>query len=242
MMNWKSLYKLALRILIGSVAISAVLGIVALLLRDLDDFTGRTLGTTLFVSAAALLIMANTVVMESKQRGYFYVSGLGLVMALVALPLFLTALWMDQAPENLWKTGVSIEIVSIVMAHSSILSLRRLPKKYEWTMPLATVLAMALGSLVVGMIWIEDAGSSTWRYAGTLAILVTSITIVIPVIPRLVALEMEGGESSVNRSIHQVRHCPDCGIGLADASDSGRETTCHSCGAVFSVEFSGQSS
>jgi hypothetical protein len=64
-MNWKTLYLVALWVLIGSVAISAGLSIFTLLPGELDVIGVRTLGTTLFVSAAALLTMANTAAIET---------------------------------------------------------------------------------------------------------------------------------------------------------------------------------
>ena len=85
-MNGRDLYKMALRVLIGAVGLSAVLGIIALLQRDLDDWSGKTLGTTLFVSAASLLIMANAGGLEKRTVGYLLISGTGLLAALVALP------------------------------------------------------------------------------------------------------------------------------------------------------------
>ncbi len=168
-MNWKSLYRVALWVLIGSVAISAVLGIFALLSRELDDFGAKTLGTTLFVSAAALLVMSNSAVIEEKPRGYFYLSIIGLVMALVALPILLTALWVDAAEigpgGTLWNTGASLEIASLVTAHSALATLWRLPCRYRFMVPITTALALALGSLIVSMIWTGMGGDAV---SGTL--------------------------------------------------------------------------
>ena len=165
-MNWKSLYRVALWVLIGSVAISAVLGIIALLS---NDFGARTLGMPLFVSAAALLVMSNSAVIEEKPKGYFYLSIIGLVMALVALPILLTALWVDAAEigpgGTLWNTGASLEIASLVTAHSALATLWRLPSRYRFMVPIATAIALALGSLIVSMIWTGMGGDAV---SGTL--------------------------------------------------------------------------
>ena len=234
-MNWKSLYRVALWVLIGSVAISALLGIYALFSRELDDFGARTLGTTLFVSATALLVMSNSAIIEEKPRGYFYLSIVGLVMALVALPVFLTALWQDNAAESHWKLGVSLEIVSIVTAHSALLTLWRLPSKYQFLLPIATALAVALGSLIVIVIWTEESERGLWQIAGTLAILVTAITIIVPVIPRLVALDAP--DAAAGGVTYALRHCPNCGVVLTPGTRAGSKSTCVSCGAPFTVKF-----
>lgn len=223
-MNTKSLYKAALWTLIGSVAISAVLGIIALLLRELDELAARTLGTMLFVSATALLIMANSAAIEKKPLGYVYLSIIGLTMALVALPIFLVALWSDGTIDALWKTAITIEIGSIVAAHSSLLTLWRLPSKYRFVVPIATALAMAIGVLVSMMIWPEDSGDGRWRLIGTLAILMTAVTVIIPVIPRLVALDAPEAGELVGVGSYTLNHCPNCGVALEPSASPGSET------------------
>jgi len=238
MMNSKSLYRAALWTLIGSVAISAVLGIIALLLRELDEWGARTLGTTLFVSAAALLIMANSAAFEKKPQGYVYLSLFGFTMVLVALPIFLVALWTNNPADELWKTAVTFEIASIVAGHSALLTLWRLPSKYRLFLPIATVLATAIGVLVSMMIWAEDSGEGQWRLIGTLAILMTAVTIIIPVLPRLVALDAPNATSGSDEGLWSLEYCPNCGVLLEPGATARTETTCVSCDAVFTVEFS----
>jgi hypothetical protein len=218
-MNTKSLYKAALWTLIGSVAISAVLGIIALLLRELDEWGARTLGTTLLVSATALLIMANSAAIEKRPRGYVYLSLAGLSMAVVALPIFLVALWTENPADALWKTAVTIEIGSIVAAHSALLTLWRLPSKYQLLLPLATAFAVAIGVLISIMIWAEDSGEGQWRLIGTLAILMMAVTIIVPVIPRLVALDAQETGVLPGVGSYTLNHCPNCGRELDSALD-----------------------
>jgi hypothetical protein len=151
-------------VLIGSVAISAVLNIFVLFARELDDFGVRKLGTTLFVSAAALLVMANLAAIETQPRGYYYLSIIGLVMALVALPILLTALWVGGSEigpgGTLWNIGASLEIASLVTALSTLLRLWRPRARYRSMVPVATALALALGSLSVIMIWTGMGGDA----------------------------------------------------------------------------------
>ena len=237
-MNTKSLYRGALWTLIGSVAISAVLGIVALLLRELDEWGARTLATTLFVSAAALLIMANSASIERRPPGYLYLSLLGFTMALVALPIFLVALWTNNPADELWKTAVTLEIGSIVAAHSTLLTPWKLPSKYRIFLPIVTALATAIGVLVSIMIWADDSGEGQWRLIGTLAILMTAVTIVIPVIPRLVVLDAPETMPGSDEGLWSLTYCPNCGVVLEPGTVAGTETICVLCDAVFTVEYS----
>jgi hypothetical protein len=110
-MNVRDLYKMALRVLIGAVGLSAILGIFALLQRDLDGWSFEALLTALFVSAASLLIMANAASLEKRSVGYLLISGMGLLTALVALPVFLFALWLDVDGDWPWRFGASLETI-----------------------------------------------------------------------------------------------------------------------------------
>ncbi len=230
---------MALRVLIGAVALSAVLGIFALLQRDLDEWSAKTLGTTLFVSAAALLIMANAAGLEKRSVGYLLISGTGLLAALGALLVFLAALWLVDdidVDDGLWKFAASLEIISIFAAHSSLLSLRQLSAQYLWLKPIATALGGALAALVIWMIGAEEFESAELRVAGVLSILLLSLTIVIPILSRLAALddpERAEGEAGRQRS-DGVRYCPNCGRAVRA---SGENASCGECGARFAVMF-----
>ena len=235
-MNGRDLYKMALRVLIGAIGLSAVLGIFALLQRDLDGWSFETLLTALSVSAASLLIMANVAGLEKRSVGYLLISGIGLLAALVALPVFLFALWLDVDGDGLWRLAASLETISVLAGHSSLLSLRQLSAKYRWLKPIATVLGGALAALVISMIWADDLGEGKLRAAGVLSILLLSVTIAIPISSRLVALgdpQRAGGEAGRQLS-DGVRYCPNCGRPVRASDD---KVSCGECGAGFTVNF-----
>ena len=183
--------------------------------------------------------MANAAGLEKRSVGYLLISGTGLLAALGALLVFLAALWLVDdidVDDGLWKFAASLEIISIFAGHSSLLSLRRLSAQYWWLKPIATVLGGALAALVIWMIWSGDFGSGKWRAAGVLSILLLSLTIVIPILPRLAALddpEKDGGESERQPS-DGVRYCPNCGRAVRASGEKG---LCGECGAGFAVSF-----
>jgi len=85
-------------------------------------------------------------------------------MALVALPILLTALWVGRSEivpgGTLWNIGASLEIASLVMALSTLLTLWRLPARYRFTVPISMVLSSVLGSLIVIIIWTGMGGDA----------------------------------------------------------------------------------
>ena len=156
--------------------------------------------------------------------------------ALGALPIFLYALWLDADADPLWKFAASLETISVFAGHSSLLSLRQLSAQYRWLRPIATVLGGALAALVIWMIGAEEFESTQLRAAGVLSILLLSVTIVIPILSRLVALddpERAGGKAGRQRS-DGVRYCPNCGRAVRASGEKGG---CGECGARFAVKF-----
>ena len=237
-MNVRILYKLALRVLIGAVGISAVLGIYALLRQDLDTWTFKIIGTTLFVSATSLLIMVNAAGFEKRSVGYFLISGTGLLAALGALPVFLYALWREPDGDDPWKFAATLAIISVVAGHTSLLSLRPLSAQYRWLKPIASALGGALGVLVIWMFWYEKLESAELRTVGVLSILLVSVTIAIPIlsISRLTPgddPDRAGGRAGRQPS-DGVRYCPNCGHAVRASDEKGR---CEECGARFAVRF-----
>ncbi|MDA1348789.1 MAG: hypothetical protein O3A47_07975 [Chloroflexi bacterium] len=235
-MNGRGLYKSALKVLIGTIGLSAALGIYALLRQDLDEWSGKTLGTTLFVSATSLLIMLNAASLEKRSFGYLLISFVGLLAALAALPVFLYALWLEVDEDQLWKSAVSLEVISVFAGHSSLLSLRRPSTRYRSLLPIATSIGGALAALVIWMIWAEEFESKQWRAAGVLSILLLSVTIVTPILSRLAAMDEHGksGGKPVRTGPDGVHHCPNCGRAVRASGGKGR---CTECGAGFAVKF-----
>ena len=88
--------------------------------QDLDNWDFKILATTLLVSAASLLIMANAAGLEKRSVGYFLISGTGLLAALGALPLFLYGLWLEVDNAGLWRSAASLDIISVFAGHSSL--------------------------------------------------------------------------------------------------------------------------
>lgn len=236
-MNDRGLYKSALKVLIGTVGLSAALGIYALLRQDLDEWSAKTLGTTLFVSAASLLIMLNAASLEKRSFGYLLISFAGVVAALTALPMLLYGLWLEVDNDRLWKPAASLEIISGFAAHSSLLSLRRPTARYRSLLPIATIIGGVLATLVIWMIWAEEYESVQLRAAGVLSILLLSVTIVTPILSRLAAIAEHGksGGKTGHKVPHGVHHCPNCGRAVRSSGQKGR---CTECGASFAVKFS----
>ncbi|MHC4931506.1 MAG: hypothetical protein ACYTGV_04875, partial [Planctomycetota bacterium] len=109
--------RLALRLLIVSVGISAILGIYALLVGDFGELEVRILLTSLSVSGASILSMACGVAWERDRLGFL--PRAGVLLAVASCALTVVGIWAEINEEEFWKCVGSATIVAVALAHSS---------------------------------------------------------------------------------------------------------------------------
>jgi hypothetical protein len=219
--------RLALRLLIVSVGISALLGIYALLAGDFGELEVRILLTSLSVSGASILSMACGVAWERGRLGYL--PRAGVLLAIASCALVVVGIWAKISEEEFWKSVASASIVAVALGHSSLLSLARLEPRFSWSLPCAYVNAILLAAVLVIVIWTEADSEWLWRGVGVLTVLLSGVTILVPVFHRMgrtVDLLVPGA----------IQFCPSCG---ASVPTGEREASCGRCGASFRIEFLG---
>jgi hypothetical protein len=219
--------RLALRLLIASVGISALLGIYTLLAGDFGELEVRILLTSLSVSGASILSMACGVAWERGRLGFL--PRAGVLLAIASCSLVVVGIWAEISEEEFWNSVASAAIVATALAHSSLLSLARLEPRFSWSLPCAYVNAFLLAIVLVIVIWTEAESEWVWRGVGVLTVLLSAITILVPVFHRM--------GRAVDLSVPGViRFCPSCGAGVT-AGES--PASCERCGATCRIEFLG---
>ncbi len=225
---------LVARILIASVMASAAFGIWALLRGDFDAVSGRTLLTTLTVSAASLLIMANGVAASRGRLSKMPLATLPLVsgtLAIVTAPVLVTSYWLDFDPEGLWKFGLSMEFAAVFTAYAALASASESPRRYRIVQYAVYPVAAALATVLIVIIWKEWLNPPAWRTIGVLAITLVALTVATPLLRRL---ESQQAGATGSSDPYSLSHCPNCGKRVDTVSD---EASCTNCGAQFRVEF-----
>src|SRR4029077_12213836 len=101
--------KVALWFLIVSVAISAALGILAILTGNFGDFEMRIILTTLTISAASIGALSAGALWEG--RGKKELPLLGIVLAVVAAMLIIIGIWLETSGEQFWKFTASTGVL-----------------------------------------------------------------------------------------------------------------------------------
>ena len=177
------LKKTFLYLLIGSVSVSALLGILAILIGDFGEFEIRILLTSLTISAASLCGLSSGAALEAKRAPGLPATGIAL--AILAAMMIMTGIWAEPHSVEFWKTSATLAIFAAACSHMSLLLLARLSPKYAWSFWAACVAVFGVALIITLMIWAEIDGELTFRLLGVAAILDGAITILVPIFHRL---------------------------------------------------------
>lgn len=181
-----NLKKFFLYLLIGSVALSAILGIGVILLGDFGEFEMKILLTTLTVTITSILGLACGACLEAKRGKILPYAGIG--FAIISAALFIFFIWDGFTnEETLIKIAMSVLILAVSCSHISLLSIARLDKRFLWSRYAVHVSIWSLTAILIYLIWIEKDYSSDLipRVLGVLSIIIAALTIVTPIFHKL---------------------------------------------------------
>jgi hypothetical protein len=223
--------KIALWFLIVSVAISAALGIVAILTGTFGDFQLRIISTTLTISAASIGALAAGALWEGRGR-----KGLplvGITLSLLAALLLISGIWLEPNGERYWKFTASTSVFAAATAHACLLSLAKLAPRFAWARAINLVAVYGLALLIVIAIYNEPASDFGFKLIGTASIIVAALTIMTPIFHRLSRddFAIDGGKGGTSaQEFWATVTCPQCG---SSQPNSLLETTCDRCGCRY---------
>lgn len=227
----RTLHRTALRVMLGSVVASALMGSYAVLSDEFGEIEAKLLLSTLAIFGASIIVLACGVAWERRRLGV--VPPLGVGLGLVGLVLLLVAIWVEPEThdDTIWR-GITTEIALAVAAtHASLVGLFGVGRRYRVAPAAAYALNAALTAILVYAVWWDPRWDYVFdRLVGVLCVLVVAVTIAIPLLRRLEgAARVSGAEAS-------ARFCPGCGAAL-DATGAGE---CEVCGARFQVQLTTQ--
>jgi hypothetical protein len=226
--------KVALWFLIVSVALSAALGILAILTGNFGDFEMRIILTTLTISAASIGALAAGALWEG--RGQKELPLLGIALAVLAALLIISGIWIEPHSEQYWKFTASTGVLAAATTHACLLSLAKLAPRFAWARLVTLTAVYTLAVLIVMTIYFEPSGDLGFRLIGTISIVVAALTIMTPIFHRLSRDDFSGADGKVpaaGRGLWATVSCPQCGV---NQPNSLAETKCDSCGCRFVVK------
>lgn len=188
-----NLKKFFLYLLICSIALSALMGIWAILSGEFGSLQARVLGTTLTVVGTSVLGLACGAFLESPRsrtsRALFAVPLGGVVLTVLSALITIWQIWISfgWGSEGVFKTLLVSTIFAFSLAQLSLLSLAQLATRFRWAIVTAYVVVLLLASIVSLLIITEPAGSDggIWRLIGVLAVLDAAVTVSMPIFHRL---------------------------------------------------------
>ncbi|HMO58352.1 MAG TPA: cupin domain-containing protein [Roseiflexaceae bacterium] len=175
--------RIALYTLIGSVVISAGLGIVAILAGNWGWFEIRILLTTSTISAASIGALACAALWERRQTRPVPLSGMVLIGS--STMMIILGIWGDIDSEGYWKLALILAAFAVATAHIALLSLARLAPRFGWAMIVASIAIYGLAAIISATILFEDSTSFGFQLMGVASIVAASMSILIPIFHRL---------------------------------------------------------
>ena len=215
-----------LAFVLGAIAVTAILGLWAVLVPHFGELQAKVLGTSAAVSGASVLVLAFTPARERRLLGAL--PAVGIVLTGVGFCLVVTAIWTRAGGETLGKTIGTTVILTVWAVLVCLLVLATLPARFRWTFLAAAGLTLALATVGIAAMWTEPGSTAVGRLAGVLAVLSAAFVLVVPILHRASRGELERADSR-DRA---VTFCPSCGSRLA-----GDSRACPRCGARFRVAF-----
>jgi hypothetical protein len=180
--------KLFLYLLIASVALSAVIGIVVILIGNFGEFESKVLLTTLTITVTSILGLACGAYLETG-RGRI-LPAVGIVFALAAGVLWVVMVWTSQPESTLFpKVVMTVTLVAASCSHLSLISMARLDRRFLWSRYAAHGAVWGLSAFLIYLIWfVQNPDQEIFgRVVGVLGILVAALTVMTPVFHKLSA-------------------------------------------------------
>ena len=197
-MTSQRLTKLCLRLFIASIAIAAVMGIVAIGIPSKNwEFEFKIFLTTAIIAGASVCGLACG---GCLTRGHRILPTAGLVLTVVSACLLLVGMWVEVNSEAYWKATASVSFFAVACAHLSMLFMANLAGSYRWAYLVAYQLILGLAALLTAGIVLElfNNNEAYWRFTGVISVLVAAITLMIPVFHRMSREEIATQQAAID--------------------------------------------
>ena len=222
----------ALWFLIASVAVSAVIGIIAIVIGAFGKTEARILLTTLAVSAASICALACGALWESGRVKLLPM--IGIALAIFAAILIIAGIWWETSGDAYWKFTASAGLIAVATAHACLLALAKLAPRFVWSQIVAYTAAYLLAFLFIYLIYAELRSDTFIRVVGVTSTVLAAVSILTPVFHRLSRGDLTEPKLTTLTvpQLHPTITCPQCGESLPN---SLVDTSCGRCGCKFRV-------
>lgn len=219
----RPLKKSALKALIVSVAISALLGVLALVTDDFGKSQAKVLLTAMTVAGASIIALACGAALELGRARLY--APLGIWSSVIGAALALLGIWIEISDEVFIKVVCSAIMIAVFAGHASAMSTSNLLPKHAWVRLVTIGITALLLVIFMGYMWPGERAwrEMPWKLVGVLIVLASAGTIMVPVLTRMgrdefqITAEAFGGlgdediEPGAVATPTELPHCPHCG-------------------------------
>lgn len=226
----------ALRFVLASIAVNALIGIIAIVSGDFSSLDGKILVTSLSVTGGAVLALAN---MAARTRGSLkYIPEVGAAASVIGFAIVIYAVWDEFDSETAGKAAFTFILIGSGIAHGALLSLSKLLPRYIPVLRAAWAFAALLVVMIITLIWGgEDVIESSLyvRTMGVVIVLLGAVTLAVPILHRASRGALLAESRTEGSTKREIVYCPNCGN--TSLVDEGDEKRCTACGVRFSVDY-----
>lgn len=207
---------------VGSLALSAAVGITVITSGTRSSIASAILGSTVLLAAASILGMAAAVV--ARRKSWHPIGPLGLIAALIALLLSWPWIWIECLDPwrvfggalpawyaELWRVVGIAWVVAVAVTHVGLFSLARLHPTYLW-LRRWTVIAILLLAVIIVLGIISEFSllgeHLAFRAIAVLAIVDVCGSLAVPVLHRLTTIRAREAVRTID--LHLSLTCPRC--------------------------------
>lgn len=225
---------------VASLGVTAVLGMMALLLPDIP-YEQELLGTSALLTGYSLAGLIATVAIARGRMPWLPWTAVALLMLSFGLWLALTWFHAPLPPtteETFVKAAGTLTTFGILPLHASLLLLVPFHRHFSRVVRAVTIAAACTtATLITIAIWEIDLfprGEYLARLMGAFSIPTALGTIAVPVLARIEFLtRREGEEHVIARHVPVWRRCPRCGH--EGEQDANRRGLCPACGLAMTI-------
>lgn len=224
-----------IKFVLASIAVNAVIGIIAIVSGEFSELDAKILVTSLSVTGGSVLALANLAARTQQFVKYMPETGAG--FAIIGFALLTYGAWTEFDSEDVGKAAGTAILFASGIGHAGLLSRSRLLPQYQLVLRSAWLFAGILVGMITFLIWSLNVVDNDIypRAMGVVIILLAAATLAVPVLHRASKVDLTLDATRERSTDHLARYCPVCGSDQVERSEFGN--TCEACGARFTVEF-----
>lgn len=179
--------KLFLYTLITSVAVSALIGIVVILIGNFGETEGKILGTTFTIAVTSILGLACGAYLETKRGKILPI--VGIIFSIISAIFFFVMIWGGAIwrKENFFEGLATVTIIAVSCSLLSLISIAKLDSKFQWSRIALYICVWTLSAILIWILWFAQDSENELiiRIIGVLSIIIAALTIITPVFHKL---------------------------------------------------------